>query len=225
MADGSVIEKAVFSDFEVERGRLLFAKECRFVLGARKDSHLQSWGGIPEIAFAGRSNVGKSSLVNGLTGRKTLARTSNTPGRTQQLNFFNLGGSLVLVDLPGYGYAKASRSDIEKWTKLTRNYLRGRQELLRVYLLIDSRHSTKDLDRQIMDELDITAVSYQVILTKIDKIKKTDLERLHQSLCAELSRRPAAHPDVHTTSSLKNEGICSLRASIAQMASQRGHSI
>lgn len=200
----------------VEAGRLLFAQSCDFILGATKDEHIGNFG-LPEIAFAGRSNVGKSSLVNALTGRKTLARTSNTPGRTRQLNFFDLGQKLMLVDLPGYGFAQASKSDIAYWTNLTRNYLRGRAELKRIFLLIDSRHGAKDSDREIMDELDTCAVSYQVIMTKTDKIKPTELAKVEKSLIAELSKHPASHPQVIKTSSVKADGISELRASIAAL--------
>ncbi len=200
----------------VEAGRLLFTQSCDFILGATKDEHIGNFG-LPEIAFAGRSNVGKSSLVNALTGQKTLARTSNTPGRTRQLNFFDLGKRLMLVDLPGYGYAQASKSDIAYWTNLTRNYLRGRVELKRIFLLIDSRHGTKDSDREVMDELDTCAVSYQVLMTKIDKIKPAELAKVEEKLIAELSKRPAAHPQVIKTSSVKSHGITELRASIAAL--------
>ncbi|WP_343560786.1 ribosome biogenesis GTP-binding protein YihA/YsxC [Kiloniella sp. b19] len=214
-----------FEQDELERGRILFTKPCTFVLGAQKDEHLKAWGGLPEIAFAGRSNVGKSSLVNALTNRKTLARTSNTPGRTQQLNFFNLGDRLVLVDLPGYGFAQASKANIEHWTKLTRNYLRGRAELARVMVLIDSRHGPKDVDRKIMDELDTAAVSYQVILTKTDKTKKADLDRILQKLSDELMKRPAAHPEILQSSSAKGDGVPEIRASMLRVIEQmnQGH--
>ncbi|WP_120497854.1 ribosome biogenesis GTP-binding protein YihA/YsxC [Kiloniella sp. EL199] len=205
----------------LEAGRLLFTKPCDFILGATKDEHIGNYG-LPEIAFAGRSNVGKSSLVNALTGRKTLARTSNTPGRTRQLNFFDLGQKLMLVDLPGYGYAQASKSDIAYWTDLTRNYLRGRAELKRILLLIDSRHGAKDSDRQIMDELDTCAVSYQVVMTKTDKIKPTPLAEVEKKLAAELAKRPAAHPQIMKTSSAKSLGIAELRASIAALTQQSG---
>ena len=178
---------------DLEAGRLLFAKECTFLLGATKPTQLPDRG-LGEIAFAGRSNVGKSSLVNALTGRKTLARTSNTPGRTQQLNFFDLGGTLVLVDLPGYGYARASRSAVKQWTGLTRDYLKGRRELLRVYLLIDARHGLKPNDLEIMEELDEAAVSYQIVLTKADKMKGNDLAATIDKTTRAAARHPAAFP-------------------------------
>ncbi len=201
----------------LEAGRLLFAKECKFLTAAAQDGQLPDLG-LPEIAFAGRSNVGKSSLVNALTGRKTLARTSHTPGRTQQLNFFGLGERLVLVDLPGYGFARASKTDVKRWTGLTRNYLKGRSELRRVCLLIDSRHGLKDNDRDIMKELDVAAVSYQVVLTKTDKLKPTALAAVLKGVEAELAKRPAAHPDVAVTSSHKTQGIAELRATLATLA-------
>jgi GTP-binding protein len=174
-----------------------------------------------EIAFAGRSNVGKSSLVNALTGRKTLAKTSNTPGRTRQLNFFNLGDRLMIVDLPGYGYAQAGKKDIAAWTQLTRAYLRGRPQLRRVILLIDSRHGVKPNDREIMDELDETAVSYQVALTKVDKLKAGELEKVVAATAEELRRRPAAHPEIIPTSAEKGDGLDALRASLAELAEVR----
>lgn len=201
----------------LEAGRLLFAKECQFLTAAAQDGQLPNLG-LPEVAFAGRSNVGKSSLVNALTGRKTLARTSHTPGRTQQLNFFGLGGRLVLVDLPGYGYARAAKTDVKRWTGLTRNYLKGRSELRRVCLLIDSRHGLKDNDREIMSELDVAAVSYQVVLTKADKLKASGLAAVLKSVQTELAKRPAAHPEVAVTSSHKAQGIAELRAMLATLA-------
>ena len=175
---------------------------------------------MPEIAFAGRSNVGKSSLVNALTGRKTLARTSNTPGRTQLLNFFALGEELLLVDLPGYGYARASKSLVRQWTGLIRDYLRGRRELLRVYLLIDARHGLKDSDREIMGSLDEAAVSYQIVLTKCDKMKGHDLKAMIEKTNAEAKRHPAAFPSIAVTSAHKAKGIAELRAEIATLAAQ-----
>ncbi|MCZ4281600.1 ribosome biogenesis GTP-binding protein YihA/YsxC [Kiloniella laminariae] len=203
----------------VEAGRLLFTQSCEFILGATKDEHIGRYN-LPEVAFAGRSNVGKSSLVNALTGRKTLARTSNTPGRTRQLNFFDLGKQLMLVDLPGYGYAQASKSDIAYWTNLTRNYLRGRAELKRILLLIDARHGTKDSDREIMDELDTCAVSYQIIMTKVDKTKASELAAEESKLAKELSKRPAAHPYIVKTSSMKGQGVSELRAILASLVEQ-----
>ena len=201
----------------LEAGRLLFAKECNFLTAAAQDGQLPHLA-LPEIAFAGRSNVGKSSLVNALTGRKTLARTSHTPGRTQQLNFFGLGERLILVDLPGYGFARASKTDVKRWTGLTRNYLKGRTELRRVCLLIDARHGLKDNDRDIMKELDVAAVSYQVVLTKADKLKPNALAAALETVEAELAKRPAAHPEVSVTSSHKARGIAELRAALTTLA-------
>ncbi len=202
---------------EIEAGRHLFAQECGF-LGAAVATDRLPETGLPEVAFAGRSNVGKSSLVNALTGRRTLARISHTPGRTQQINFFDLGGRLILVDLPGYGYARAAKTDIRRWSALTRRYLRGRQELARVCLLIDSRHGAKDSDREIMAELDRAAVSYQAVLTKADKVKPNALVAVQSALEAELARHPAAHPHIPVTSARTGAGIAELRAALAALA-------
>ncbi|NIA71280.1 YihA family ribosome biogenesis GTP-binding protein [Pelagibius litoralis] len=201
----------------LEAGRLLFSRECLFLVSAADEKQLPSFA-LSEVAFAGRSNVGKSSLVNALTGRKTLARTSNTPGRTRLLNFFELGERLILVDLPGYGYARASKTDIAQWSKLTRGYLKGRAQLRRVCLLIDSRHGLKASDKQVMDELDLAAVSYQVILTKADKMKAGALARMVEETGKALAKRPAAHPDCLVTSAEKGTGIDSLRAALAALA-------
>jgi GTP-binding protein len=201
----------------LERGRLLFARECRFVAGATNEGALPPTG-LPEVAFAGRSNVGKSSLVNALTGRRTLARVSDTPGRTQQLNFFDLGGRLMLVDLPGYGYAKTSKSKVEHWTRLTEAYLRGRPTLRRLCLLIDSRHGPLAADRATIALLDKAAVSYQLVLTKVDKTRGPALARLIESLEAEIAGRGAAHPEIIATSSQDETGIPALRAALADLA-------
>ena len=201
----------------LERGRLLFAGPCDFVLGVVQQSGLPD-ADRAEVAFAGRSNVGKSSLINALTNRKNLARTSNTPGRTQEINFFDLGGQLYIVDLPGYGYAKASRSKVEAWNELIRNYLSGRAVLYRVLLLIDARHGIKSADQEIMALLDKDAVSFQVVLTKADKIKPAELERVLKETHEILAKHPAAHPHVHVTSSVKGSGIAELRAEIAELA-------
>ena len=202
---------------EVEAGRLLFARECRFVAGAADKAALPPES-LPEIAFVGRSNVGKSSLVNALTGRRMLARTSNTPGRTRQLNFFALDARLMLVDLPGYGYATASKSAIQGWTRLMQNYLRGRSTLRRVCLLINSRHGLKDPDRSLMALCDTAGLSYQVSLTKIDKLAPASRAAAAESAAAELARHTAAHPEIHLTSAENRLGIAALRATLAGFA-------
>ncbi|HMM15269.1 MAG TPA: ribosome biogenesis GTP-binding protein YihA/YsxC [Parvibaculum sp.] len=205
----------------LEAGRWLFAQPCTFLRG------VNDLGGLPpmsvaEIAFAGRSNVGKSSLVNALTGRSTLARTSNTPGRTQQLNFFELGpvgkAALMLVDLPGYGYARETKSTVAAWTRLVVDYLRGRASLRRVLLLIDSRHGLKESDREIMALLDEAAVSYQIVLTKTDKLKPGELQLRLEEVGAAIKRHVAAHPSIIATSSVEGSGIAELRAEIASLA-------
>ena len=201
----------------LERGRRLFARECSFAAGAADAAALPP-AGLPEVAFAGRSNVGKSSLVNALTGRRTLARVSHTPGRTQQLNFFDLGGRLQLVDLPGYGYAKVSKGKVRHWTQLLESYLRGRPTLRRLCLLIDARHGATDSDRALAALLDQAAVSYQLVLTKIDKVTPAELDRLQAALGAELAGHGAAHPEIIATSSHSGAGIAELRAALAALA-------
>jgi GTP-binding protein len=203
-----------------EAGRLLFAKECRFVTGAAALDHLPP-AEAPEIAFAGRSNVGKSSLINALTGRNSLARASNTPGRTQQINFFDLGGRLTLVDLPGYGYAKAPKGDVEKWTLLVNDYLRGRPELRRTCVLIDSRHGLKENDLEVMTMLDRAAVPYQIVLTKGDKIKPSALTTLIAAVTADITKRPAAFPQIIATSSDSGLGIAELRAALTALTKEQ----
>jgi len=204
----------------IERGRLLFAKRAEFMLGVVALDHLPP-GDMVEVSFAGRSNVGKSSLLNALTGQNGLARTSNTPGRTQEVNFFTLGtkgeDGLYLSDLPGYGYAKVSRSLVKEWTKLLKSYLRGRPNLRRAFVLVDSRHGIKDSDGEIMDMLDECAVSYQIILTKVDKIKKSAQEEVLRKTQAAIAKRVAAHPDIIITSSEKGDGIAELRAVVADL--------
>lgn len=204
----------------IECGRWLFAQECVFVSGAANYDGVPE-ADLPEIAFVGRSNVGKSSLINALAGRKTLARTSNTPGRTQQINFFRLQDALMLADLPGYGYAKASKTEIKRWTRLIFDYLRGRPSLRRVCLLIDARHGLKDKDIEVMEDLDEAAVSYQIVLTKCDKVKPGALMRLTDSTSSRIAKHVAAHPTIIRTSSLRNEGIEALRAELAMMADIR----
>lgn len=171
-----------------------------------------------EVAFAGRSNVGKSSLINALTGRKSLARTSHTPGRTQQLNYFDLGGVLYLVDMPGYGYAKVSKKQRRDWTKLIRSYLRGRATLRCVFILVDSRHGLKDSDRDLMAMLDEAGVSYRIVLTKVDKVKDQALAALIESLTADLKKHPAAFPTPLPTSAHKDLGMEELRSVVTQFA-------
>jgi GTP-binding protein len=200
-----------------EKGRLLFARSCHFIMGAVSMDKLPE-ASLPEIAFSGRSNVGKSSLINALTRNNNLARASNTPGRTQQINFFNLDQRLMLVDLPGYGYAQAPLKEIEQWTKLVEDYLRGRQVLQRACLLIDSRHGIKDTDRAIFTRLDRSAVNYQIILTKSDKVSPLHCEEMIEKTRQEISQRPAAHPDIIATSAEKGMGIPELRASLAAFA-------
>ena len=202
---------------EIEAARKLFAGPCDFVSGAVTRESLPGVS-LPEIAFAGRSNVGKSSLVNALTGRRTLARVSASPGRTRQINFFDLGGRLCLVDLPGYGFAAVSRSMKETWQDLASAYLRGRPTLKRVCLLVDSRHGVKDNDHDTMKNLDKAAVSYQLILTKVDQLKKADIPRAIASAEAAARKHGAAHPEVLATSSETGIGIAELRAEIAAVA-------
>jgi GTP-binding protein len=200
-----------------EAGRRLFAREARFVAGASEASTLPR-DALPEIAFAGRSNVGKSSLLNALTGRRTLARISNTPGRTRQINFFDLCGRMMLVDLPGYGYAEAPKTEIRRWTALLRAYLRSRSTLRRVCLLIDSRHGLKEIDLPLMEMLDTSGVSYQVVLTKIDKAGAGALALIAERTAAELATHTAAHPEIHLTSATKRYGIAALRATLGSLA-------
>jgi len=202
---------------EIEAGRLLFARDVTFMLSAVSLDTLPP-ARLPEICFAGRSNVGKSSLINALTNRKGLARASNTPGRTRELNYFNVDERLFVVDLPGYGYAKASKSDIARWTKLTRQFLFGRASLRRVFLLIDSRHGMKDSDLELMGMLDETAVTYQVVMTKVDKLKKGELEKVLAKTQKAIAKRPAAFPAIICTSSEKKSGLDELRAEIATLA-------
>jgi len=208
---------AEFSPEEIEAARVLFAHESDFLCG------VVSLDGLPEashveVAFAGRSNVGKSSLLNTLVGRKALARTSNTPGRTQEINYFTLADQIFLVDMPGYGYAKVERRRVEAWTRLIRDYLRGRASLRRLFLLIDARHGLKPTDIEIMELMDEAAVSFQVVLTKCDKPKPAQLEQVIAKTLETLAKHPAAHPTIHVTSSVKLTGIDMLRAEISALA-------
>lgn len=203
-----------FGDEDIETARVLFAQPAAFVMGCAKIEQLPA-PDLPEVAFAGRSNVGKSSLINALVGMKKLARASNEPGRTREVNFFDLGGRLRLVDLPGYGFAKASRTEVKKFQNLGRAYLQGRVNLKRVYLLIDSRHGLKSVDAEALDALDLSAVSYQVVLTKADKIKPAEAEKVAAETLKAISKRPAAFPRVLVTSSEKGAGLPELRAEIA----------
>ena len=207
-------------------GKKLFAGACDFIWAATDIAQMPP-AGAPEIAFAGRSNVGKSSLLNALTNRKSLARTSNTPGRTQTLNFFALGTSLDaprlrLVDMPGYGYAAAAKDKIAGWTRVMQDYLRGRAQLLRVFVLVDGRHGFKPPDFEMLDLLDRAAVSYQIVLTKRDAVKKSDVDMRLAETQAALTQRPAAFPEVLFTSSHEGDGLDVLRAAIARLLSEHG---
>lgn len=201
----------------LEAGRLLFAGPIEFERGVPAMEFLPD-DTLPEVAFAGRSNVGKSSLINAVTGRNKLARASTEPGRTRELNFFRVGDRLRIVDMPGYGYAKAGKADIERWTSLVRDYLRGRAPLKRVILLIDARHGVKPHDKDVMDALDKAAVAYQVVLTKADKLKASEVAEITEATRALIAKRPAAHPELRTTSSETGLGIDLLRADIAALA-------
>ena len=201
----------------IEAGRKLFAGQTDFLKG------VVAMDGLPpadrlEVCFAGRSNVGKSTLINALTGRKALARASNTPGRTQEINFFTLGEAHYLVDLPGYGYANAPVAVVEKWQKLLKAYLSGRQTLRRAFVLIDSRHGIKKVDEEILGLLDTSAVTFQVVLTKADKVKEKDRTKVLDQVRTALSKHPAAFPEIVLTSSEKGQGIDTLRAIIASMS-------
>lgn len=206
-----------FSAEELEEARKLFAGPCDFMLGVAALKQLPS-ADLPEIAFAGRSNVGKSSLVNALTNRKTLAKTSNTPGRTQQLNYFNLGARLYMVDMPGYGYAKVSKTKRDEWTQLIFEYLRGRPTLRCVFILIDARHGLKDSDIELMKMLDEAAVQYRIILTKTDKVKREELEKCEAKITATLKTHAAAFPEILPTSAEKGAGLPVCRAVLASYA-------
>jgi GTP-binding protein len=201
---------------EIEAGRLLFARECRFVTAAAEEEQLPP-DGLPEVAFLGRSNVGKSSLLNALTGQSALARVSNTPGRTRQIVFFALE-RLMLVDLPGYGFAAAPKTEIARWSRLVPLYAKGRAGLKRALLLIDARHGFMASDRDFMKLLDEAAVSYEIVLTKSDKAQVAELQARLEAMAAELAKRPAAYPQLHVTSAATGFGIPELRATLARLA-------
>ena len=209
-----------FTRAEIEAGRNLFASNWQFVAAAGSPASLPVMKGV-EIAFAGRSNVGKSSLINALTGRKNLARISRTPGRTQELIFFNGGDRLNVVDMPGYGYAAAAKSKVAAWTALIDAFLRGRSNLARVYVLVDARHGLKPTDDPALDALSQAAVSYQVVLTKCDEVKPVDLAGRIAAVEAALAKRSAAFPTVLATSSHDGKGISELRAAIARLLAER----
>ena len=203
-----------FDDEALEAARILFAHEVKFMMGAVAMEGLPP-DDLPEVAFAGRSNVGKSTLINAVAGRLHLARASNSPGRTREVNFFVADEKLRLVDLPGYGFARASRGDVKKFQNLGRDYLRGRPNLKRAYLLIDARHGLKAVDTEALDTFDIAAVSYQIVLTKADKLKTAEIEAVTAKTLAAIAKRPAAFPRVLATSAEKGWGIPELRAEIA----------
>jgi GTP-binding protein len=210
-----------FTPTDIARGEALFRRPCVFLKGVTDIAGLPGEDHL-EIAFAGRSNVGKSSLLNALVGQKALARVSVTPGRTRELNFFRLGSedALNLVDMPGYGYARAAKAQVKGWTRLIGDYLKGRRALKRVYLLIDARHGIKPNDRETMKLLDEAAVSYQVVLTKADKPKATELADVQAKVATELAKHPAAYPQILTTSARTGSGLPELRAAIAVLVNE-----
>jgi GTP-binding protein len=220
-AIAEIMTARLFTSSEIEAGRRLFAKPWDFFWAASSVESLPKMRGI-EIAFAGRSNVGKSSLINALTGRKSLVRVSHTPGRTQELVFFAADPALTVVDMPGYGYAQAPRAKIRAWTDLIHSYLTGRANLARVYVLIDGRHGLKDTDAPALDALSEAAVSHQIVLTKADQVKPADLEERIAATERALAGRAAAFPQVLATSSRSGSGIPELRAAVAKLKSERG---
>ncbi len=212
----SLVGELDFDSLQIEQGRYLFSQPCKFFHGTDTLQNLPQ-ASLPEVAFVGRSNVGKSSLINAITGRKSLARTSNTPGRTQQLNFFNLGDKIIIVDLPGYGYAKVSKTQVARWTNTMKLFLRGRVPLRRMCLLIDARRGLKDVDREMMDLMDSAAVIYQLVFTKVDKTSQNELRRNITVTTEELKKRPAAFPVLIQTSAQAKTGLKELRASLAEL--------
>ena len=212
----SLVGELDFDSLQIEQGRYLFSQPCKFFHGTDTLQNLPQ-ASLPEVAFVGRSNVGKSSLINAITGRKSLARTSNTPGRTQQLNFFNLGDKIIIVDLPGYGYAKVSKTQVARWTNTMKLFLRGRVPLRRMCLLIDARRGLKDVDREMMDLMDSAAVVYQLVFTKVDKTSQNELRRNITVTTEELKKRSAAFPVLIQTSAQAKTGLKELRASLAEL--------
>jgi GTP-binding protein len=215
-----VMPATPFTSKEIEAGRKMFAGDWQFVSAASSIASLPPMRDV-EIAFAGRSNVGKSSLINALAGRHALARVSHTPGRTQELIFFSGGGKLTLVDMPGYGYAAAAKTKVNAWTALIHAFLQGRANLARVYLLVDARHGLKDTDDAVLATLDRAAVNYQIVLTKADQVKPADLTERVAATAAALAKHPAAHPDLLTTSARSGAGMPELRAAIARLVAER----
>ena len=215
-------DMADFTSNEIETGRKLFAGDWQFIWAAVSMETLPPMNGI-EIAFAGRSNSGKSSLINGLTGRKALARTSNTPGRTQELIFFQGPDDLRITDMPGYGYAEAPKSKVKAWTDLIHSYLQGRANLARVYMLVDARHGLKDADKPALELLRKAAVSHQIVLIKCDQMSAKDLTARIEEIAAQIARNAAAFPEILATSSREGTGIPELRAAIVRLVAERKH--
>ena len=217
MTDAPATEEAVFTPEALEAARVLFARPASFVMGAVAIDGLPD-PDLPEVAFAGRSNVGKSTLINAVAGRLHLARASNSPGRTREVNFFVADEKLRLVDLPGYGFARASKGDVKKFQNLGRDYLRGRPNLKRAYLLIDARHGLKDVDKEALDAFDTAAVSYQIVLTKADKLKASEVAAVTAHTLAQIAKRPAAFPRAVAVSATDGDGLPLLRAEAAGAA-------